>query len=72
MDSQNVSRRSFVKSAAALGLAAQALPLFNVRAQGAGKKFKVGLVGCGGRGAGSSARIHAVRRPDKVVKVALE
>jgi predicted dehydrogenase len=53
MDSKNVSRRSFMKSAAVAGVAAQALPLFNVRAQGAGRKFKVGLVGCGGRGNGA-------------------
>jgi predicted dehydrogenase len=53
MESKNVSRRSFMKSAAVVGVAAQALPLFNVRAQGAGRKFKVGLVGCGGRGTGA-------------------
>jgi len=53
MESKNVSRRSFMKSAAVAGAAAQVLPLFNVRAQGAGRKFKVGLVGCGGRGTGA-------------------
>ena len=53
MESKNVSRRSFMKSAAVVGVAAQTLPLFNVRAQGAGRKFKVGLVGCGGRGTGA-------------------
>ena len=53
MDSKIVSRRSFMKSAAVLGVAAQAVPLFNVRAQGAGRKFKIALVGCGGRGNGA-------------------
>jgi predicted dehydrogenase len=53
MDSQNVSRRSFIKSAAVLGVAAQTIPLVGARAQGAGRKFKVALVGCGGRGNGA-------------------
>ena len=46
-------RRSFLKNVAVAGAAVSALPLFNVQAQGAGKKFKVGLVGCGGRGSGA-------------------
>lgn len=46
-------RRNFIKNVAIAGAAISALPLFNVRAQGAGKKFKVGLVGCGGRGNGA-------------------
>jgi predicted dehydrogenase len=46
-------RRNFIKNVAVAGAAISALPLFNVRAQGAGKKFKIGLVGCGGRGSGA-------------------
>jgi len=53
MDSKIVSRRSFLKSAAVLGVAAQTIPLVGARAQGAGRKFKVALVGCGGRGNGA-------------------
>ena len=53
MDSRNVSRRGFIKGVTALGVAAQAVPLIKVRAQGAPKKFKVGLIGCGGRGTGA-------------------
>jgi len=53
MSSTNVSRRSFIKGATILGVAAQAVPLINARAQGVPKKFKVGLVGCGGRGTGA-------------------
>lgn len=53
MDARNVSRRGFIKGVTALGVAAQAVPLIKVRAQGAPKKFKVGLVGCGGRGTGA-------------------
>ena len=53
MESKNVSRRGFIKNAAALGMVAQAVPFINVRAQGAPKKIKVGLVGCGGRGTGA-------------------
>ena len=43
-------RRHFLKNVAVAGAAVSALPLFHVHAQGAGKKFKIGLVGCGGRG----------------------
>ncbi len=43
-------RRNFIRNVAVAGAAISALPLFNVRAEGAGRKFKVGLVGCGGRG----------------------
>jgi predicted dehydrogenase len=46
-------RRNFIKNVAAGAAVVSVLPLFNVRAQGAGRKFKVGLVGCGGRGTGA-------------------
>ena len=46
-------RRNFIKNVAVAGAALSTLPLFNVRAQNAGRKFKVGLVGCGGRGNGA-------------------
>ena len=46
-------RRKFIKNMAAAGALASTFPLFNVRAQDAGKKFKIGLVGCGGRGTGA-------------------
>jgi predicted dehydrogenase len=43
-------RRRFIQQVAVASAAVSALPVFNVRAQAAGRKFKVGLVGCGGRG----------------------
>ena len=46
-------RRNFLKNVAVAGAAVSALPLFNVRADGVARKFKVGLVGCGGRGSGA-------------------
>lgn len=46
-------RRSFIKNVAIAGAAVSALPLFNVQAQSANRKFKVALVGCGGRGNGA-------------------
>jgi predicted dehydrogenase len=46
-------RRTFIKNAAVAGAAISTLPLFNVRAQAAGRKFKIALVGCGGRGNGA-------------------
>ncbi len=50
---KNLPRRRFIKNVAIAGAAISALPLFNVHAQGAGRKFKIGLVGCGGRGNGA-------------------
>ncbi len=47
-------RRNFLKNVAVAGAAFSALPLFNVRADGVARKFKVGLVGCGGRGKGAT------------------
>ena len=46
-------RRNFIKNVAVAGAVVSTLPLFNLRAQNAGRKFKVGLVGCGGRGNGA-------------------
>lgn len=46
-------RRTFIKNVAVASAVVSALPVFNVRAQNAGKKFKIGLVGCGGRGTGA-------------------
>ena len=46
-------RRNFLKNVVVAGAAVSVLPLFNVRAEGAARKFKVGLVGCGGRGSGA-------------------
>lgn len=48
-----LSRRSFVNKMAIAGAVVSAAPLFNISAQGTGRKFKVGLVGCGGRGNGA-------------------
>ena len=49
----NVTRRDFLKSTAAAAAAAQVFAVLPSRAQTAGKKFKVGLIGCGGRGTGA-------------------
>ncbi|MEI7808540.1 MAG: twin-arginine translocation signal domain-containing protein, partial [Verrucomicrobiota bacterium] len=50
-------RRNFIKNVAVASAAISALPLFNIRAQGAGKKFKIGVIGCGGRGTGATGNI---------------
>ena len=52
-----LTRRHFLKNTAIAGAVVSTLPLFNIRAQGAGRKFKIGLVGCGGRGTGAVANI---------------
>ena len=50
-------RRNFIRNVAFASAVFSALPLFNIRAQGAGRKFKIGLVGCGGRGTGAVKNI---------------
>jgi len=66
-DQGSVSRRSFVKTAAAVSVAAS-LPEFGVFAQGS-DTFKVGVIGCGGRGTG--AAIDCLRADPAVEIVAL-
>lgn len=63
---KNVTRRDFVKSTFAAGLAA-ALPYSRV--QGANDRIRVGLVGCGGRGKG--AHIPSFEKQKGVTVVAL-
>jgi myo-inositol 2-dehydrogenase / D-chiro-inositol 1-dehydrogenase len=53
----NTSRRTFISNVAIAGAAVAATPLFNIHAQGAGKKFKIGVIGCGGRGRGAIENI---------------
>ena len=53
-----IPRRKFLKNVAAAGAVVSTLPLFNVRAQDAPRKFKIGLVGCGGRGNGALENIN--------------
>ena len=48
-----VSRRDFMRGAAAAGAALGGLTILGATAKGQGKTFKVGLVGCGGRGRGA-------------------
>jgi predicted dehydrogenase len=54
---EKISRRNFINHLAIAGTVVAATPLFNLRAQEAGKKFKVGVVGCGGRGSGAMENI---------------
>ena len=55
--SQIITRRHFIKNTVVASAVVSALPLFNIRAQGAGRKFKIGLVGCGGRGTGATGNL---------------
>ena len=61
----NVSRRDFVKTAAAAVAATSAFPYF-ARATGADRPLKIGLIGCGGRGTGAA---HNAMDADPNVKV---
>ena len=57
-DSILIPRRSFIKSAAAASAAVATAPLANLYAQSsASRKFKIGLIGCGGRGHGAVENI---------------
>jgi myo-inositol 2-dehydrogenase/D-chiro-inositol 1-dehydrogenase len=53
----NISRRNFINNVTLAGAAVAAAPLLNVQAQGAGRKFKIGVIGCGGRGRGAIENI---------------
>jgi predicted dehydrogenase len=57
MNTDSLSRRGFVKNVAVAGLALHSVPLFAAQTGAAPRKFKVGLVGCGGRGTGALANL---------------
>jgi predicted dehydrogenase len=48
------SRRSFLQATAAAGAAFGAPLVLGAADKGAGKRFKIGLIGCGGRGCGAA------------------
>jgi myo-inositol 2-dehydrogenase/D-chiro-inositol 1-dehydrogenase len=52
----SISRRKFLRMTAAAGTAAGALTILAATAKGQGRTFKVGLIGCGGRGKGALAQ----------------
>ena len=68
-NSTGLSRRSFLRNVAIAGVVAQALPLAGARAQGAARKLKVALIGCGGRGSGALDNCHEAA---KIAGVELE
>ena len=51
-----LSRRDFVQTALGTGVALTAPTFMGATAKGQGKTFKIGLIGCGGRGRGAVAR----------------
>jgi len=50
-----LSRRDFVHTALGAGVALSAPTILGATAKGRGKTFKIGLIGCGGRGRGAAA-----------------
>ncbi len=50
-----ISRRNFVRTALGAGVAMTAPNILGTKAQAAGRTFKLGLIGCGGRGRGAAA-----------------
>ncbi|HYG22483.1 MAG TPA: Gfo/Idh/MocA family oxidoreductase [Verrucomicrobiae bacterium] len=53
MNESNLSRRKFINSVALASAAVSTVPLFNISAQNAPRKFRIGVIGCGGRGTGA-------------------
>ena len=53
MRKKGLSRRDFMRNAVAAGAAFGGLTVLGATPKGTGKVFKVGLVGCGGRGSGA-------------------
>ena len=53
MPHQALSRRDFMRTAAAAGAALGPLTVLGAEPKGSGKTFKIALIGCGGRGRGA-------------------
>ena len=53
--SANLTRRDFVQTAMGAGVALGVPTILGTTAKGQGKIFKIGLIGCGGRGQGAAA-----------------
>jgi myo-inositol 2-dehydrogenase / D-chiro-inositol 1-dehydrogenase len=61
-DSSHLSRRKFLNNVALASAVAAATPIFNISAQNSSRKFRVGVVGCGGRGTGAADDIIAAAK----------
>ncbi|MFW6164264.1 MAG: Gfo/Idh/MocA family protein, partial [Planctomycetota bacterium] len=53
MQRRDVSRRDFMRTAAAAGAALGPWTVLGAQPKGSGKRVKIGLIGCGGRGRGA-------------------
>ena len=70
---QRVSRRRFMQGAAAAGLAAGSVHILGAAPAGTKRTFKVGLIGCGGRGGGAmNDHLRAAKALDKALNLGLE
>ena len=68
----NVSRRDFMRTAVASGAAVGGLTILRATAKGAGRVFKVGLIGCGGRGNGAlNQHVEAARILNDALKLGI-
>ncbi len=67
-----VSRRRFMQGAAAASVAAGSVHILGAAPAGASKTFKVGLIGCGGRGGGAIGdHLRAAKALDKALNLGL-
>jgi len=70
-DGRKVSRRRFIQGAAAASVAAGSVHILGASA-GASRTFKVGLIGCGGRGGGAIGdHLRAAKALDKALNLHL-
>jgi len=68
-----ISRRNFIKGAAAAGVAVGSFRILHASPKGGGRQFKVGLIGCGGRGNGAiSDHVRAAKALEKALNLGLE
>ncbi|MBE0537865.1 MAG: Gfo/Idh/MocA family oxidoreductase [Phycisphaerae bacterium] len=66
MNSKSISRRTFIKTTAAVSIGTMAVPAAQVFAAGS-DELKVGLVGCGGRGTGAATQaLMSTKTPVKL------
>lgn len=72
-EKRDVTRRDFMKGAAAAGAAFGAFQILGATAKGQGKLFRVGLIGCGGRGSGAlSQHVEAAKILNDELKLGIE
>ena len=70
---EKVSRRDFMRAAVATSAAVGGFTILGATAKGQGKVFRVGLIGCGGRGSGALAQhVEAAKALNDTLNLGIE